>query len=111
MPFRKRQNLVEWQQENKSSTPSVYSLLDFTKCYGHREAYYTPHEIMEWFESNVVSKLAKDSLKNPILKQEYARVKQAIEQRIYTVNAGYKSGFVSSDKVLIKCYNTRVDIW
>jgi hypothetical protein len=37
LPRHRRQNEVEWKKENKCSTLSADSLLDSTKCYGHRE--------------------------------------------------------------------------
>ena len=60
MTRHRRQNEVESKKENKYSTPSAYSLLDSTKCYGHREAYDMPREVTERFEASAVSKLAKN---------------------------------------------------
>ena len=107
LPRHRRQNEVEWKKENKCSTLSADSLLDSTKCYGHREAYDMPREVTERFKASAVSKLAKNSLKNPLLKKEYARVKKSIKQGIHPINVGYNSAFVSSDKVLIKCLKGR----
>ena len=66
-----------------------------------------PRSVTEQFESKAVKKVAKTSLKNPLFKKEYARVKQEIEQGIHPINVGYNSVFVSSDKVLIKCSTGR----
>ena len=88
---------------NLETTPSADSLLDSTKCYGHREAYDMPREVTERFEASAVSKLAKNSLKDPLLKKEYARVKKSMKEGIHPINVGYNSAFVSSDKLLIKC--------
>jgi hypothetical protein len=103
LPGHRRQNEVEWKKENKCSTLSADSLLDSTKCYGHREAYEMPREVRERFERSAVSKLAKNSLKDPGFKKEYARVQRSIKEGIHPINIGYNSAFVSSDKVLIKC--------
>ena len=109
--FRRHRNPNEgtWTVESnkKSSTPSADSLLDSIKCYGHREAYDMPRSVIQRFESKAVSKLAKNSLKDPLLKKEYARVKKSIKQGIHPINVGYNSAFVSSDKVLIKCSKGR----
>jgi hypothetical protein len=75
--------------------------------YGHREAYDMPREVRERFEASAVSKLAKNSLKDPILKKEYARIKKSIKEGIHPINVGYNSAFVSSNKVLIKCSKGR----
>ena len=99
-----RENEVEWKKENKCSADS---LLDSTKCYGHREASDIPREVTERFEASAVSKLAKNSLKDPLLKKEYARVKKSMKEGIHPINIGYNSAFVSSDKVLIKCSKGR----
>jgi len=107
LPRHRRQNEVEWKKENKCSTPSADSLLDSTKCYGHREAYDMPREVTERFEASAVSKLVKNSLKDPLLKKEYARVKKSMKEGIHPINVGYNSAFVSSDKVLIKCSKGR----
>lgn len=102
LPRHRRQNEVEGKKENKCSTPSADSLLDSTKCYGHREAYNIPREVTERFEASAVSKLVKHSLRNPRFKKEYARVQKSMKEGIHPINVGYKSAFVSSDKVLIK---------
>ena len=62
---------------------SSYSIFDFTRCYGHREAYDMPREVTERFEASAVSKLAKNSLKDPLLKKEYARVKKSIKEGMH----------------------------
>jgi hypothetical protein len=104
LPRHRKRSMVE---KNKCSTPSADSLLDSTKCYGHREAYDMPREVTERFEASAVSKLAKNSLKDPLLKKEYARVKKSMKEGIHPINVGYNSAFVSSDKVLIKCSKGR----
>ena len=103
-PRRRGQPQIEEMLENKSSTPSSYSIFDSTRCYGLREAYDMPREVTERFEVSAVSKLAKKSL--PGLKSEYERVKNDIKQGIHPVNIG-GSGFVSANKVLIKCSKGR----
>ena len=103
LPRRRGQPQIEETLEKKSSTPSSYSIFDFTRCYGHREAYDMPREVTERFEASAVSKLANSSLKTPALKTEYERVKNTIKEGIHPVNIGYKSTFVSANKVLIKC--------
>jgi len=82
----RRKNEVEWKKENKCSTPSADSLLDSTKYYGHRDAYDIPREVTERFEAPAVSKLAKNSLKTPLFKKEYDRVKNSIKQGIHPIN-------------------------
>ena len=88
--FRRHRNPNEgtWTVEKESSTPSAYSLLDSTKCYGHREAYDMPREVTEQFETSAVSKLAKSSLKTPGLKKEYGRVQKSIQKGIHPINVG-----------------------
>jgi len=98
----KKQGKVNWRKENKLSTPSADSLLDTTKCYGHREGYDMPRSVSEKFETNAVRKLAKKSLKNPRVKREYTFVKSQLEDGIHPVNLSEKSTFVSSTKVLVK---------
>ena len=107
MPRHRKPDQVEWKKENKFSTPSADSVFDSTKCYAHREAFDTLRSVTEQFESKAAKKIARTSLKNPLFKKEYARVKQEIEQDIHPINRGYHSAFVSSDKVLIKCSKGR----
>lgn len=95
------------KEKNKYSTPSVEFLLDSTKCYGHREAYNTPRSYTERFDSNTAAKLAKNALKDPILKKEYAKIKNSLNEGIHPINIGKKSAFVSADKVLIKAAKGR----
>ena len=102
LPRHRNRNQVEWKKENKCSTPTAEHLLDPTKCYGHREAYNMPRSVTERFESNAVRKLAKNSLKNPNLKNEYKAVKDLLKKGIHPVNIGKKSTFVSPTKVLVK---------
>lgn len=98
----RKQNEVEWKKENKFSTLSVDSLLDSTKCYGHREAYNMPRTVSERFETNAVKNFAKTSLKNPRLKKEYRVVKDLLKEGVHPVNLSDKSTYVSSTKVLVK---------
>ncbi len=94
-------------EKPKYSSPSIEFLLDSTKCYGHREAYNMPRSLYERFESNAVSKLAKNSLKDPTMKKEYTRIKKSLNDGIHPVNIGKKSTFVSADTVLIKAAKGR----
>jgi hypothetical protein len=99
LPRRRKLNEVE---KNKYSSPSIESLLDSTKCYGHREAYNMPRSVSENLETKAVKKLYNLSLKNPKLKKEYKNVKDLLKKGIHPVNIGKKSTFVSPTKVLVK---------
>lgn len=99
LPRHRKRNVVE---KPKGSTPSIESLLDSTKCYGHREAYNMPRSVSENLETKAVKKLYNLSLKNPNLKKEYKDVKDLLKKGIHPVNIGKKSTFVSSTKVLVK---------
>lgn len=101
-PRRRGQPQIEEMLENKSSTPSSYSIFDSTRCYGLREAYDMPRSVSERFETNAVKNLAKISLKNPRLKKEYLEMKAQIEQGVHPVNLSNSSTYVSSTKVLVK---------
>jgi len=99
LPRHRKLNEVE---KNKYSTPSADSLLDSTKCYGHREAYNMPRSVSENWETKAVKKLYKTSLKNPRLKKEYKAVKDLLKEGVHPVNLSKRSAYVSPTKVLVK---------
>lgn len=95
---------ISFTQENKNymSTPSIHSLLDTTKCYAHREGFNTPRTIFENLETSGIKKLCRTSLQQQALRKEYNRLKDSLAEGIHPVNAGKKSTYVGSDKVLVK---------
>ncbi len=98
----RRQHEFEWKKKNPISTPSAASLFDVTKCYGRREGYDMPRVVSERFETNAVRKLAKTSLKNPLVKKEYGVVQDLLKEGVHPINLSEKSSYVSSTKVLVK---------
>lgn len=89
-------------EKPKYSSPSIESVLDLTKCYGHREAFNMPRSVVESFQTKAVKKLAKISLKNTRFQKEYESVKNLLREGVHPVNLSEKSTYVSSDKVLVK---------
>ena len=102
MPQLPRHRKLNGVEKNKYSSLSIDSLLDSTKCYGHREGFNMPRSVSEKFETKSVKKLANKSLKDPRVKREYKSVKNQLEDGIHPVNLSERSTFVSSTKVLVK---------